>query len=276
VFTIAQRLIGLVRAVMTCSWLDAEQLGRWDMAFGFLTLATPLAMLSSGVFGRYVDTARAQLKPFVRRVVLAVTALAALSTALLMGVRPWVSRLLFGEEEVSALVGWLVAALLTTIGFSTLVELLTGLRVQRYSSAIVFVQSSAFAVLSAALVVLWGGRAESLVAAYVVATAASLGLATFVVLRVGAASRRTLRRFRARDVGANPAFAVWLWPPTRSRTVQHGRPLSDSAHRTVEPSTPSADWPVSFCATRAGRVAQCRRAAQPCPYASAVTGERAS
>ena len=31
-----QRLVGFGRAMLFCRWLDAEQLGQWDMAFGFL------------------------------------------------------------------------------------------------------------------------------------------------------------------------------------------------------------------------------------------------
>ncbi len=39
--SVVQRLVGFVRAVLFCRWLDAEQLGLWDMAFSFLLLAAP-------------------------------------------------------------------------------------------------------------------------------------------------------------------------------------------------------------------------------------------
>ena len=48
----AQRVIGFVRAILFCRWLDPDQLGLWDMAWGFLMLAAPLAVLSlPGTFG---------------------------------------------------------------------------------------------------------------------------------------------------------------------------------------------------------------------------------
>ena len=61
-----QRLIGFVRGVLFCRWLPAEELGAWDLAFGFLLLAAPLAVLGiPGAFGRYVEhyRQRGQLPP---------------------------------------------------------------------------------------------------------------------------------------------------------------------------------------------------------------------
>ncbi len=58
--TVVQRLIGFVRAVLFCRWLDPGQLGLWDMAFSFLVLAAPLSVLAiPGVFGRYLERYRA-------------------------------------------------------------------------------------------------------------------------------------------------------------------------------------------------------------------------
>ena len=68
--TVVQRLVGFVRAVLFCRWLDAEQLGLWDMAFSFLLLAAPLSVLAiPGAFGRYLEhyRQRGQLRTFLRR-----------------------------------------------------------------------------------------------------------------------------------------------------------------------------------------------------------------
>jgi len=68
--TVVQRMIGFLRGVLFCRWLDAEQLGQWDLAFGFLMLAAPLAVLGlPGSYGRYLEyyRQRGQLKPFLRR-----------------------------------------------------------------------------------------------------------------------------------------------------------------------------------------------------------------
>ena len=65
-----QRVVGFFRAILFCRWLDAEQLGLWDMAFGFLMFAGPLAVLAlPGAFGRYAEyyRLRGQLRPFLVR-----------------------------------------------------------------------------------------------------------------------------------------------------------------------------------------------------------------
>ena len=43
--TLLQRGVGFGRSVLVCRWLDADQLGRWDLAFGFLMLAAPVLVL---------------------------------------------------------------------------------------------------------------------------------------------------------------------------------------------------------------------------------------
>ena len=59
VLTVVQRMVGFVREILFCRWLDAEQLGKWDLGFGFLMLAAPLAVLSlPGTFPRYVERYR--------------------------------------------------------------------------------------------------------------------------------------------------------------------------------------------------------------------------
>ncbi|HVW38337.1 MAG TPA: hypothetical protein VHB99_13570, partial [Pirellulales bacterium] len=68
--TVAQRLIGFLRGVLFCRWLDAEQLGQWDLCFGFLMMAAPVALLGlPGSFGRYVEyfRQRGELRTFFRR-----------------------------------------------------------------------------------------------------------------------------------------------------------------------------------------------------------------
>src|SRR5262245_59518436 len=72
--TVLQRSIGFVRAVLFCRWLTPSELGQWDMAWGFIELAAPLAMLGlPGSFGRFVEHYRrqGQLRTFLRRTSLA-------------------------------------------------------------------------------------------------------------------------------------------------------------------------------------------------------------
>ena len=77
---VVQRLVWFVLAMLFCRWLDAEQLGIWDMAFSFLLLAAPLSVLAiPGAFGRYLEhyRQRGQLHMFLRRTILACGGLAA-------------------------------------------------------------------------------------------------------------------------------------------------------------------------------------------------------
>ena len=55
--TAVQRLVGFLRAVLFCRWLDPQQLGLWDMAFSFLLLAAPLSAFAiPGWFGTTWNT----------------------------------------------------------------------------------------------------------------------------------------------------------------------------------------------------------------------------
>ncbi len=47
VMAAVQRIVGFVRGVLVCRWLSPDELGQWDMAFGFLTLAAPLTVLGA-------------------------------------------------------------------------------------------------------------------------------------------------------------------------------------------------------------------------------------
>ena len=74
VLAAVQRIVGFARGILVCRWLSPDELGQWDMAFGFLTLAAPLTVLGlPGSFGRYVEyfRQRGQLRTLVRRTAIA-------------------------------------------------------------------------------------------------------------------------------------------------------------------------------------------------------------
>ena len=99
--TVFQRGIGFFRGVLFCSWLDPEELGQWDLTYGFLMLAAPVAVLGlTGTFGRYLEyyRTRGQTRPFLRHTSLWI-ALLALAAATWMYLAPaWCSRLIFGSD----------------------------------------------------------------------------------------------------------------------------------------------------------------------------------
>ena len=72
VLVAAQRGVGFLRSVFFVRFLDPRELGRWDMALGFLELAAPVLVLGiPGTFGRYVERyrQRSQLGVFLRHTV---------------------------------------------------------------------------------------------------------------------------------------------------------------------------------------------------------------
>ena len=85
--TLIQRLIGFGRNVLFCGLLQDDELGRWSLAFNFLLLAAPLAVLGvPGSFGRYVEhfRQRGQFRGFLWR-----TTLPTLSVAWIVPGRCW-------------------------------------------------------------------------------------------------------------------------------------------------------------------------------------------
>ncbi len=97
-----QRGVGFFRSILFCRWLDAEQLGLWDMAFGFLMFAGPLSMLAlPGTFGRYAEyyRLRGQIRPFLARTSGACILLTLAAVTLIVLYRREFSELIFGSSR---------------------------------------------------------------------------------------------------------------------------------------------------------------------------------
>ncbi|KKL12469.1 hypothetical protein LCGC14_2535460, partial [marine sediment metagenome] len=164
-----QRLVGFCRAVLFCRWLDPEQLGQWDMAFGFLMLAGPLAVLAlPGTFGRYVERYRQQglLRAFLRRIVAACAALTALTVVVIYFGQRWFSELIFGTPGQTELVVLLALSLTAVLAYNFMIELFTALRNIRLISGMQMANSLIFATLGVSLLLGWRCAASSVVIAY--------------------------------------------------------------------------------------------------------------
>ncbi len=167
--TVVQRLVGFVRAILFCRWLDAEQLGIWDMAFSFLLLAAPLSVLAiPGAFGRYLEyfRHRGQLHMFLRRTILACGGLAAVAFVIILLSRQWLASLVFGSEDQVNMVVLAAVCLATVIAYNVLIELFTALRNIRLVSVMQLINSVVFAVLGIGLLLGWRCTAESALVAY--------------------------------------------------------------------------------------------------------------
>jgi PST family polysaccharide transporter len=173
VLTVVQRVVGFVRAMLFCRWLDADQLGQWDLAFGFLMLAAPLALLGiPGSFGRYIEhyRQRGQLRTFLRRSTLTCAAASTIAVLAILLRPDWFSSLIFGRGDDFALVVAVAGTLAAVIAFNYLVTLFTALCRFRLVSAMQFLNTVLFAVIALALLVIFPPRGLSVIVAFGVAS----------------------------------------------------------------------------------------------------------
>jgi len=213
--TVVQRIVGFSRSILFCRMLTDEQLGMWSLAFSFLLLAAPLAVLGlPGSFGRYVQYyhSRGQLRMFLWRTA-AVSAVLGISCAVLaaLGGR-WMSWVIFKDASQTRLTLLLAGALVAVIAFNFLNELLTALRQARASACLQFTHSLLFAVVGVGLMVYAGWGVSALVTAYIAGCVVA-GAGAVLVLA------RTLKHLPA-DAAALPhrtlwgkllPFAGWIW-----------------------------------------------------------------
>ena len=172
VLTVLQRGVGFIREIFFCRCLSAEQLGLWDMAYGFLMLAGPLVVLSlPGAFGRYVARYRqmGQLRPFVRRTALFCAAMAVPAVVCMCLARNWFSYLVFGEPDRANLVVLVGLSLLTVVVFNFLHCLSNSLRNIRMVARLELAHSLIFATVGLGLIWGWSATAASMVVAHGVA-----------------------------------------------------------------------------------------------------------
>lgn len=204
VLTAVQRLVGFGRSVLFCMFLSPFELGQWDIAFGFLLLAAPVAVLSlPAAFGRYVEyyRLRGELRTFLRRIAAVTVTLAVIATAAIVFFADRFSIWIFGTPGDAALVRLIAATLLANIMYNVVTELFVALRMQRIASGMELVLSVGFAAIGLALVVLGENRATSLVIAYGAACLAALV----------ASSAWLWNSCREMTVSAAPTAALAFW-----------------------------------------------------------------
>lgn len=154
VATVIQRSVGFGRGVLFCRWLSPETLGQWDMAYSFLLLFAPLAVLGiPGSYGRYLEhyRQRGQLRLFLKRTMIWTAVCSAVSILILLGFAPQFSSLVFGTDGSVSSIYAIAACLAAVILHHTLTSLLTALRLFRVVTIMNFLQSLLFAGLTLAL-----------------------------------------------------------------------------------------------------------------------------
>lgn len=183
--TIVQRGIGFVRGIWFCRLLDDAALGQWAMAFGFVTMFTPMLLLGMpGSLPRYVEHFRTlgHVRGFVGRI-LAVTGLLSTVgvTLMLLWPAPF-GRFIFRDGGDPSLVLAVALTVVAVIAFNFLNELVASLRQVRVVSAMQFVQSVGFTFTG--ILWLWqGGGVAGLLLSFTAATLAGTLPAWWVIVR---------------------------------------------------------------------------------------------
>ncbi len=212
--TVIQRLVGFVRAILFCRWLDAEQLGRWDMAFSFILLAAPIAVLAvPGAFGRYLEPYRqqGQFRVFLRRTSVVCVGLVILAAAVLFTARAWFSELVFGSPDHTDLVLLIAVGLVTVAGYNFCIETFTALRNVRAVSVLQMVHSLAFAALGILLLATCNNSAFGVLVAYGGSCLVALGMAAWWLRGVWKASPAVEQPVAGRTLWAKMIpFAGWI------------------------------------------------------------------
>jgi O-antigen/teichoic acid export membrane protein len=170
VSSVLQRVVGFVREICFCRWLSPEELGQWDMAFGFLMLAGPLLVMSlPGTFARYLDRYQraGQMRSFLRRTAGFCAVLSVPSLLAILAFRGWISYLVFGSRGHECLVVLLACGLLVIIAFNFLLSLVMALRSMKVMSVFNLANSVLFGVLGIGLLCCGQNTAGAMVAAYV-------------------------------------------------------------------------------------------------------------
>ncbi|HVA49344.1 MAG TPA: lipopolysaccharide biosynthesis protein [Pirellulales bacterium] len=180
--TVAQRLVGFARGILFCRWLDVDQLGQWDLAYGFLMLAAPLVVLGlPGSLGRYAEyyRQRGRLKPFLRRTGGGTGLFALVAAAAVAWRRDWLAEVFFNDRRQGAFVALLAVVLMTWIVHTLLVAVFNSLRMTRAVSLLQFCNSLAFAAIGVALLVGFEASARCVVWSFAAAATVSscVGLA---------------------------------------------------------------------------------------------------
>jgi O-antigen/teichoic acid export membrane protein len=118
---VLQRGIGFLRSFYVCGMLSPAEVGRWDLAFSFLALAGPLAVLGiPGSFGRYVAHYRMRDEQgrFFKQTFIACFALVLVASGMIYSLRTDIAIVLLGSETHGEIVALMAAGLPIVVFFN--------------------------------------------------------------------------------------------------------------------------------------------------------------
>ncbi|MEM9366306.1 MAG: lipopolysaccharide biosynthesis protein [Planctomycetota bacterium] len=152
--TIVGRAIGFIRGMFFCRLMDDVDVGRWAMAFGFISLITPVMLLGiPGSLPRFVEhyRRRGYLKEYLRTIAIGTSACAACFIVAMLAVPSWFAWFVFLQAEQTALIWSVASAVAGIIIYNFFSDVSAALRRVRTVSTMQFCQGVGFTLLS----VLW-------------------------------------------------------------------------------------------------------------------------
>lgn len=212
-----QRGVGFLRSFYVCGALTPAEVGRWDLAFSFLMMAAPLAVLGiPGSFGRYVPKFETggQHRIFLRHTLIACLLLTAIACGMIIVMRATVAEYFFGDLSYSPLVGFLALGLPLVVFFNFANSWLTGKRLNRVVFRSQFTQTLSFAILCLATFQLVSVSAESVVASYLGSCLAGLSVAAWcVACKWDKTDSQSVPEHQQSDSIWRKIlpFAIWVW-----------------------------------------------------------------
>ncbi len=177
--SVGAKAVGFLRSLYTCRLLPQEELGRWDLAYGFLLLAAPVIMLGiPGSFGRYLEhfAQRRRLRWMLRSCFLALGGLTLIGVLALVAFPRAFAWLILDLPHERTFVFYLAAALGFSMWMFVLQEVFGGLRRFRLVAALQALHTLLFAAVSLSLVVWWRSAAEAVLLGFTLAAAACTAL----------------------------------------------------------------------------------------------------
>ncbi len=215
VLTISQRAIGFGRGLLFCRLMTDQQLGQWSMAWSYLMLLVPFAVLGlPGCFGKFTEhyQQRGQLRTFLIRVA-AISCCTTLVISILIFLFPRLtSQLLFRDPSQISLARYLGIAIIAVSAFNFVGALLESLRQVRVVTISRFVSGISFAVIGALLLLLWENKASAATFAFTIACLVGMLPAIWILWKNRAGFRSDGESLKHSTMWKRIApYAAWMW-----------------------------------------------------------------
>ena len=215
ILTISQRAIGFGRGLLFCRLMTDQQLGQWSMAWSYLMLLVPFAVIGlPGCFGKFTEhyQQRGQLRTFLLRVA-AISCCTTLVISILIFVFPSITaKLLFRDSTQIVLARYLGIAIIAVSAFNFLGALLESLRQVRVVTISRFISGIVFAVTGVLLLLFWQNKASAATFAFTISCLVGMLPAIWILWKHRAGLRNDGEDLTHSTMWKRIApYAAWMW-----------------------------------------------------------------